>query len=175
MERIARDKRYFTYLSDSDAELKVVLGDARRSLDHESDGSFGLIILDAFSSDAIPIHLITREAVRGYLDKLADDGIMAFHISNRHLRLHSVLASVADNLGLECRQQEFRVTDTDLKEFYYPSDWVLMARRTTDFGPLASDTRWRTPSIEPAMRVWTDEYSNILSVLHFGETKQQRQ
>lgn len=175
VERIARDKRYFTYLSDSDAEVKVVLGDARRSLAHESDGSFGLIILDAFSSDAIPIHLITREAVRGYLDKLADDGIMAFHISNRHLRLHSVLASVADNLGLECRQQEFRVTDTDLKEFYYPSDWVLMARRTTDFGPLASDTRWRTPSIEPAMRVWTDEYSNILSVLHFGETKQQRQ
>lgn len=169
VERIARDPRYFTYLHDCDAEVNVVLGDARLSLTQAPDGHFGIIVLDAFSSDAIPVHLITREALQGYLAKLAVEGILAFHISNQHPRLHPVLANLAVDADLECRVQEQRISEADSKAFKCPSDWVLMARRAAGLGPLANDPRWRPLPPEPGARVWTDDYSNVLSVMRFGE------
>ena len=106
VERIARDKRYFTFLRDSPAKVEVVLGDARLSLAKAPDHQYDLIVLDAFSSDAIPVHLITREALKLYLSKLADHGILAFHISNRYLNLKPVLGDLARDANLACLVQE---------------------------------------------------------------------
>ena len=100
MERIARDPRYFTYLSDCPAQVKVILGDARLSLRSAPDSFYDMIILDAFSSDAIPIHLVTREAIRLYLAKLKPGGILVFHTSNRYLDLNPVLGNLARDAGL---------------------------------------------------------------------------
>jgi spermidine synthase len=99
---IARDPRLFTYLADAlrRGAVRVVAGDARVSLAAVADGSFDLLVLDAFSSDSIPAHLLTREALALYLRKLAPRGVMAFHISNRTLDLEPVVAAAADALGL---------------------------------------------------------------------------
>src|SRR5262249_45082582 len=103
VERVARDPRYFTYLSDCRAgRLDVVLGDARLRLREAPDHEFDLIVLDAFSSDAIPLHLLTREALHLYLDKLADHGLIAVHISNRFLDLAPVLGALARDADLAC-------------------------------------------------------------------------
>ena len=95
VERIARDPSYFTYLEDCGARCQVMIGDARLSLARARPQQFGLIILDAFSSDAIPIHLLTREAMELYLSRLAPGGVIALHISNLHLSLSPVLGRVA--------------------------------------------------------------------------------
>ena len=100
VERIARDPRYFTYLRDCAPAAVVVLGDARLSLVKAPAGQYDLLVLDAYSSDAIPVHLITREALSLYLDKLAPDGLLAFHISNRYLNLEPVLGNLAQDAGL---------------------------------------------------------------------------
>ena len=97
MQRIAEDPRYFTYLTNcrdkSGVAYRVKLGDARLTLAGEPDNQFDLLMIDAFSSDAIPIHLITREAVEMYFQKLAPGGLLVVHVSNRHLRLEPVLAA----------------------------------------------------------------------------------
>ncbi|MGH2351166.1 MAG: spermidine synthase, partial [Chloroflexota bacterium] len=106
VERIARDPQYFTFLRDCPPDVQVILGDARLSLTEAPPGAYHLIVLDAYSSDAIPIHLITREALAIYLDKLAAGGVLAFHISTRHLDLAPVLGRLARDAGLVCLVQE---------------------------------------------------------------------
>jgi hypothetical protein len=108
VERIARDRRYFTFLSDCPPEVDIVLGDARLTVPRAAAGSYDLIVLDAFSSDAIPIHLVTREALGEYLDKLTPGGAIAFHISNRHLDLEPVLARIARDANLVGRLRRDR-------------------------------------------------------------------
>ena len=100
VERIAREPRYFTYLRDCPAELRIEIGDARVSLAKAQDRGFDLLVLDAFSSDAIPTHLLTVEALRLYLTKLVNDGILAIHISNRYLDLGPILGRAAKELGV---------------------------------------------------------------------------
>ena len=125
--------------------------------------SYGLIVLDAFSSDAIPIHLMTSEALGLYLSRLAPGGVLAFHISNRHLNLAPVLARLAVSHGLAVRlQRHTRSTTPGL----FASWWMVMAKDAEDLGPLASDPRWVTPAIPPSTPLWTDDFSNILSVLN---------
>ena len=102
VEGIARDPGFFTFLKDCPANVDVVLGDARLSLQKADDGQFGVLVLDAYSSDTIPLHLITKEALALYLRKLAPDGALIFHISNRHLRLERVLGVLAEDAGLAC-------------------------------------------------------------------------
>lgn len=98
--RISQDRRYFTFLDDTRAKFNLVLGDARLSLMNEASNEFDLLILDAFSSDAIPVHLLTREALAIYQNAVAEDGLLAFHISNRHLALQPVLARLATDREL---------------------------------------------------------------------------
>ena len=100
VERIARDPRYFTFLRDCGAEARVILGDARISLKNSPDHQYGMFVLDAFGADAIPIHLLTREAIQLYLSKLSDHGVLIFHISNRYLDLQRVLGNAASDAGL---------------------------------------------------------------------------
>jgi spermidine synthase len=162
VERIARTPGYFTYLSACGAQCRVVLGDARLSLMEAQPQQYGLIVLDAFSSDAIPTHLLTAEALSLYLSRLRPNGALAFHITNRHLSLAPVLARLAESFGLAART-EYQVTGTAEQ---LPSEWMVMARQPDDLGSLTSDPRWRTPSFPPSTPLWTDDFSNILSVLN---------
>lgn len=163
--RIARDPRLFTYLQHCGAACEIVLGDARLSLARAARPLYRLLVLDAFSSDAIPVHLMTREALDLYLGRLESDGVIAFHISNRHLHLRPVLAALAAEKGLAALAREDRRPPDSIEEGVFPSHWFLMARRPHAFGPLVDDPRWQRPAVDQATRVWTDDYSNILAVL----------
>jgi SAM-dependent methyltransferase len=161
VERIARDPRFFTYTTDSHASIRVVLGDGRLSLGHEPQASLDLLVLDAFSSDAIPVHLLTREALRLYLQKLAPGGVLLFHLSNRYLDLEPVLASLAQDAGLAAWS---RFAAGSASDFADPSRWAIVARRREDVGSLGSDRQWRELTAS-GRRVWTDEYSNVLAAM----------
>lgn len=170
VERIACDLGYFNFVADSAARIRVVLGDGRLTLRRAEDGSYGLIILDAFSSDAVPVHLLTREALRDvYLPKLAPGGVIAFHVSNRYLNLRPVLGDLAQDAGLVSRVQVEEVPDetnvpSELKTHRTSTTWVIMARREGDLGPLTQDRRWKTVETRGGAALWTDDFSNILSV-----------
>jgi len=167
VEQIARDRRYFTFLKDCPADIEVVLGDARLSLQRASDGQFGVLILDAYTSDTIPLHLITREALALYLCKLAPNGVLIFHISNRHLRLERVLGALAQDAGLTCEAQSDAVKDTMgelLATGKIASKWVVMARQPATLARLRSDSRWQQPPPGFQARLWTDDYASVFSV-----------
>lgn len=164
VERIARDPRYFTFLRDCSPQARVVLGDARISLKNTPDHRYGMLVLDAFGADAIPIHLLTRQAVQLYLSKLVDHGILVFHISNRYLDIQKVLGNVAIDAGLVALVE----TDTtEIQAGKLPSRWVIMARTKDDLGTLMGDSRWILLKGDPRTRVWTDDYSSILTVFNW--------
>ena len=166
VERIAHDPRYFTFLRDSQAEVEVVLGDARLTLARAPQAQYDLLILDAFSSDAIPIHLVTREALKLYLDKLDEKGVLALHISNRYLNLRPVLARLARDAGVECRVcRDARISEAEQQEGKFTSVWVVMARRCRDLGTLSEETRWRPLTAQPDDPLWSDDFSNILAAM----------
>jgi hypothetical protein len=168
VEYIARNPDYFTYLRDSPAETKVILGDGRLQLENAPDGAYDLLILDAFSSDALPMHLITREALQLYVRKLAPRGVLVFNTSNLHLELEPVLGNLAKDASLATLFENDTFVDKamerDMELGKTPSRWTLMARERAHFGPLARDTRWRPARTRPDLRVWTDDYSSLLSV-----------
>jgi spermidine synthase len=164
VERIARTEAYFTYLRSCGDGCHVVLGDARLSLARAPLRHYGFIVLDAFSSDAIPIHLMTTEALELYLSRLATGGALAFHISNRHLSLGPVLARLAFSHGLTVRLEQHSAGQT-ITNAPLSAEWMVMARNAADLGSLAIDPRWITPAIPPSTPLWTDDFSNILSVL----------
>ncbi len=160
----------FTYLKDCQGQTDVVLGDARLTLQRHPD-KFGILVVDAFGSDAIPLHLLTREALQIYLAHLQTDGILMFHISNRYVDLEPVLANLAQAAKppLICRIQKDLVVGDEAQRGKAPSVWVLMARSEKDLGPLAKDGRWRLARPRPDLEVWTDDFSNLASVLDFGD------
>lgn len=168
--RIARDVRYFTYLRDCRARSwDVVLGDARLRLREAPEHNFGLIVLDAFSSDAIPMHLLTREALRLYRGKLAEGGLIAFHISNRYIGLAPVLGALARDAGLIARVRSDRnISPEQARDGKSPSIWVVIAAREADLGALATDPRWGMARSRPDEAVWTDDFSNLVGHLIIG-------
>ena len=164
VERIARTAAYFTHLHTCGTRCDVVIGDARLSLQNRSD-KYDLIVLDAFSSDSIPIHLLTREAVQIYLDRLNPDGILAVHISNNHLDLRPVLAGIARDLGLTGREQFQNPTETTTGKF--SSVWAVLARSDAALGPMvASNDKWNELK-DGDIRTWTDDFSNIWKVIRW--------
>lgn len=165
--RIARDPRYFTFLTDCRAgSLDVVLGDARLRLRDAPGHGYGLIALDAFSSDAIPLHLVTREALGLYRAKLADGGLIAFHTSNRFLDLSSVLGVLALDAGWVCRvRDDTLLTSAEIQSGKHASTWAVLAARPEDLGALAEDPRWPAPPLRPGTEVWTDDFSNVVGQL----------
>jgi len=166
--QLARDPRYFTFMHDSPADVRVVLGDARMSLAKEPAFSFDLLVVDAFSSDAIPVHLITRQAFKLYDRVLDSHGVLAFHLSNRYIDLKPVLADLARDADLVCLSQEdMKVPAEDLRAGKLPSHWMLMARSIDDFRRLGRDPRWQRVGPRPAPVVWTDDFSNPLAVMHW--------
>ena len=168
---VAFDPAYFTYATDARdraVTMRLELGDARIRMEavrrDRPEERYDVILVDAFSSDAIPVHLLTREALRLYFDLLAPRGVLALHISNRYLRLEPVVAALAED-GRYARMLQDGGTD-DVPGAVEAS-WAILARRTEDFGDLASDSRWtETPlDAEPAVAAWTDDFHNLLSVL----------
>jgi hypothetical protein len=165
---IAQNRRYFTFLSDCGPPVRVVLGDARLSLRDAPAYGYGMMVLDAFSGDSIPAHLLTREALALYLSKLAPNGILAFHISNRYLDLHGVLGELANDAGLAClTNDDAHVSEDESREGKFASWWVVMARNENDVEVLKNDSRWRVLPPLADSQVWTDDYSNIVSILRF--------
>ena len=171
VKRLALDPAYFTFLRSCRAgEPDVVLGDARLRLREASDRHYPLIILDAFSSDAIPVHLLTREAFRLYTGKLAPGGVLAFHVSNRYLDLKPVLANLALDRGWVCRSREdLGIDPTERENGKEPSVWVVSAETEDDLGRLANSSRWLSPEPQPDRRVWTDDFSNLLGIFKWRD------
>jgi spermidine synthase len=161
IKMIALNPGYFTYLNDCRADWKIILGDARLTMEKAPPHYYGIILLDAFSSDAIPVHLITKEAVNLYFSKLSRDGILLLHISNRYLDLAPVLAELAYENGLAGRICD---DDEDTAIEKYGSTWVLLARTEADLGGIASSKSWHNLARRKNVKVWTDDFSNILSV-----------
>jgi len=168
VERLARDPRFFTFLRDAAVPIRVVLGDARLSLVPVENGAFDVLVLDAYSSDAIPVHLMTREALALYQRKLAPHGVLAFHISNLHLDLEPVLANLARDAGLVgFVRDDTEISAAESGAGKSPSIWLVMARAPADVAALARDARWTPARGDPRQRVWTDDYSSLLSVFRW--------
>ncbi len=163
---LAGDSGYFSYLAKSPAKVSVVLGDGRLSLSREPDGRFQLLIVDAFSSDVIPMHLLTREAFAIYSSKLREDGMILFHISNRHFDLKQKLADLAIDAGLICYYREGRgFGAVERRAGRDPSEWMLMALRQRDLRPIARSLEW-IRMVEPSgIEPWTDDRSSLLDVV----------
>ena len=162
---IARDKRYFSYVGEcAQVPFNVVLGDARLRLREATDASYGLIVMDAFSSDAVPVHLMTQQALDLYLSKLAPNGLLVFHISNRNLDLRPVMADLATSRNLtSVYLGDPKLDPVKRKD---PSAWVVMTRNKADVEVLAN-TPIAHPLTADGKHLWTDDFSNILSVFRW--------
>ena len=159
----AKDPKYFTYIQKCDPDLKPVIGDARLTFAREPHGVYDLIIVDAYSSDAIPIHLATEEAMAIYKDKLAPQGAVVMHVSNRHLELASVVVGIADANDL--KSWVFSEDSGRDSEYIFSTSVVVSAREDADVGKLASSDEWELTEAEDHQRVWTDDYSNVLGAV----------
>ena len=167
----ARDPKYFTYIRECEPDVKPVIGDARLTFAKEPDGVYDLIIVDAYSSDAIPIHLATEEAMQIYKSKLAPQGVVVMHVSNRHLELESVVVGIADANDL--KSWVYNEDSGRDDEYIFSTDVVVSARDEADVGKLASSDKWAETEPTDGQRNWTDDYSNILGAVYrrlkFGE------
>lgn len=163
--RLARDTRYFHYLEDTPARVEVVLGDGRLLLEEElrrgQAQAFDLLALDAFSSDAVPVHLLTREAFEVYLAHLAPDGILAVNISNRSLDLRPVILKLAEHYRLAAAF----IPKDNPEPYSLPSHWMLLARSPEVLGAPAIQAAKREVGLVPEVSLWTDDYSNLFQAL----------
>ncbi|MEA2492231.1 MAG: hypothetical protein QOJ29_142 [Thermoleophilaceae bacterium] len=163
IERIANDRKLFTLLPRCDRSARVVLGDGRLSLAKEPNARYDLIVLDAFNSESVPVHLLTREALAIYRRKLATGGVVVFNMTNHFLDLHTVLANLATDAGWTAFERDD--LHAGRANGRAPSRWVAMAASPADLGTLPAIAGWRQLEPDAAKRLWTDQYSNVLSVL----------
>ncbi|MEX2282612.1 MAG: fused MFS/spermidine synthase [Gemmatimonadota bacterium] len=163
---LARDPEWFGFLRRSQAaSLRIELGDARLRLRRAPDQHFDLLVLDAFTSDAIPLHLLTREAMQSYFAKLKAGGVLAIHVSNRYLDLTPSIARIAADLGLGVRARaDLLVKREERAQRIEPSTWVALARTDADFGTTLFEGTWYIPRAA-AGRAWTDDFSNLWQAL----------
>jgi hypothetical protein len=172
--RMATNTDYFTYLSDAKsrgASVEVKMGDGRLMLDREEDGAFDLLFMDAFNSDSVPIHLLTKEAFEIYKKKLKPNGLLVVNISNRYLDFETVLGNLAEATDMEALIQ-YGLEDRSIDQ--YGCIWVVLARKTEKdqaFGILPQlrdhQRRWQKPETDPRQPVWTDDYSNLLAIFNW--------
>jgi SAM-dependent methyltransferase len=160
VERLAR--HWFTFLHESGAQIDVVLGDARLSLASEPPQNFNVIVVDAFSGDAIPVHLLTREALALYRRHLRPDGIIVFHVSNQYIDLEPVVAGIAGNAGLRAVSVH---SHGDEQTGLYYADWILVTANQAFLDqPEIVNNGFSTP-LQEGVRVWTDNYSSVFPLL----------
>lgn len=161
---VARNPAWFHYLERCIPHADIVIGDARLSLAQEPEQSFDLLIMDAFSSDAVPTHLLTREALELYLRKLKPDGLLAFHVSNRHLDLVRVLADHVENLHLAGLVQKFKPASEE--PLIINTDWVVISKNPQRLEPLQHSRmgHWQKLPLTFGLRSWTDDFTNITGI-----------
>ena len=166
-------KNVFTYLRDSKAKIEIVHGDARLSMEAEPPEQYDVIAVDAFSGDAIPVHLLTAEAIQLYRRHLRPDGVIAFHISNQYLNLAPVLKQQADHAGLRA----VRVSSPDNPdEGAFAADWILVTANDDFLAIPEVSVLTKQISLRPDLRLWTDDYSSLLPILSVnGGTRHQNQ
>jgi spermidine synthase len=162
--RIAKDTNRFTFLSECAPDAKIVIGDARLTLAESPNAQYDVLIVDAFSSDAIPTHLLTREAMAIYKDKIKPDGMVLMHISNKHMTLGPVVAGVADANDMVARASDSDEGYDDANHIF-GSLVVAVARKDEDFGTLAKNDRWEEQEADEDEWVWTDDYSNVIGAI----------
>lgn len=154
----------FTYLRDSAAQVQIVNGDGRLSLSREAPQHFDVLVIDAFSGDAIPLHLLTTQAVTIYRRHLAPGGILAFHISNQHVDLEPAIALLAKAAGMQARRVTSYAND---ERGEFTARWMLLTDNAAFFAqPQVAPHLW-VPRAKPGLRLWTDDYSALLPVLHW--------
>jgi hypothetical protein len=152
----------FSYLRDTPATTEVVMGDARLSLESESSQQFDVLALDAFSGDAIPVHLLTKQAFTLYLRHLKPDGILAFHTSNTYLDLAPVVQLLANDAGYAPR---LIINNDNRRKLIDSSDWMLVTRNKAFLADLEDSVFIETVTVSPRLRIWTDDYNNLFQIL----------
>ncbi len=146
---------YFPFFDRCGTNWDVVVGDGRLSLEARSEADYDLIVLDAFNSDSIPAHLISREAVRSFRSKLRDGGALLFHVSNRYLDVGKLAAAVSIDEGLRA----FRRAD---------DDYIVAVRNPADLDAIAHKDQWNELTRSADLRAWTDDYSNVVSLIRWN-------
>jgi SAM-dependent methyltransferase len=164
VESIAR--KYFTFLPKCGSNCDVVIGDGRLELERASDGEYDLIMLDAFSSDAVPAHLVSREALRLYLKKLAPNGILLFHVSNRYLKVDQLVSALTYDAGLATFQR-YDDAGEQRSEGRNSTNHVMAVRSIDAISRVPNISEWTRVSTAPGVRVWTDDYSSILQIVRW--------
>jgi len=159
VERIARDPAFFTFLKNAKGNVDVVVGDGRLTLSKTEPGTFDVLVMDAFSSDAVPMHLLTREFIASALERLKPGGILAFHVSNIFFDLQPVVAASMHSLGVSALAQSFHSPSPDGLD----SEWLIAARDPADLDAFARDPRWAKPRV--GQQSWTDDFSNIFDAI----------
>jgi hypothetical protein len=165
--RVAENPKYFSYLSGCGSDYDVILGDGRLKIEEAPDGKYGMIFLDAFSSDNIPVHVMTQEAFQTYLNKLADGGFIAMNISNRYLDLRPVLTAIGKELGMTVYFKIYRPEKIrgEVSELYTESVFAVMAKDPGTLANFVENHDWKPYHKPVTMRPWTDDYANILGSL----------
>ena len=167
MVDIARDPQRFSFLSRCLPEVEVIVGDARLSLENQRPGATDLLVVDAFSSDSVPMHLLTREAFDGYRRHLASDGLLMVHLSNRYLSLEPVVARAAER-GWTARLLHFRADQLERGRYGFSSFWVAMSPSPETIARLEAahpEADWRPLQPRDGAREWTDDYASIIPIL----------
>lgn len=157
-------KREFTYISDSPAEISFALGDARLVLEREASNQFDVLVIDAFSSDSIPIHLVTREALQVYAKHMKPGGVIAFHVTNRYLNLPPVVRQVAEQAGYQSVLIADEAAD-DTRGLMALSDWVLVTKNEKFLNAKIIQERKYPFETIPGLQLWTDDFNNLFKVL----------
>ncbi|MEI9963916.1 MAG: fused MFS/spermidine synthase [Caulobacteraceae bacterium] len=166
--RMADDPATFGYIHGcARGPIDHVLGDARLALGHEPTGQFDILLVDAFSSDTVPTHLLTVEAMRGYLSHIKPDGVVIMHLSNRNLELMQPVAAVAGMAGGAALQQVYRPPPGSVPMIDMAEDTMIVARNAAVLAPFRADPRWK-PARSGGVRVWTDDYTNLFGALIRG-------
>jgi spermidine synthase len=160
--KVARDARLFSYLAECAPDARIVVGDARLRL-AEDQPPFDLVVLDAFSSDAIPLHLLTREAFALYRQRTTEGGLIALHISNRHLDLAPAVAALARETGFAALIQAAKPPEGGPR-YLYRTVWVAMGSEAA-LAPLRARGDWQALTAPLGLRAWTDDHSDLISVV----------
>ena len=165
VDRMSRDPRWFTYISDcAVGEIRTVLGDARLTLNREPAGSYDLLIIDAFSSDAVPTHLLTMEAIEGYLRLLKPDGVLLLHLSNRNLEITLPAVAAARALGVPSLHNLYLEDGTQPDMAIASTEALILSPTEAGLADFRGHPDW-SPSPRTSVRPWTDDYVNLFGSL----------
>ncbi len=166
--RIAEDPQYFTYLKDCGSPYKIIVGDARLKMLDAPTGGYDLLFIDTFSSDNIPVHIMTEEAFRSYLGKMKPNGLIAMNISNRYLNLRPVLTSIAKDLGLTIyfKYSTPKINVNDQSALYTASLFAIIGHDEQDVAAFVENHDWKPYTGGKTLKPWTDDYANILTSLN---------